>query len=256
MLRDGSFGEAGSTVVVEGFLEGEELSVLAVTNGRDLVILPPAQDHKRLGERDLGPNTGGMGAYSPVSFATPELLDRVERLVLIPTLAELERRGAPFAGVLYAGLMLDPAGIPNVIEFNCRFGDPEAQVILPLVSSGLFDLLHAVATRASLPRPAIAPGAAVTTVLAASGYPDTPRRGDPISLPPMPDGTIVFQAGTQLDARAVLRTNGGRVVAVTGVAPTFAEAQARSRAGAEAIEFAGKQFRRDIGWREAHRTRE
>ena len=253
MLRDGSFGEAGRTVVVEGFLEGEELSVLAVTNGRDLVILPPAQDHKRLGDRDLGPNTGGMGAYSPVSFATPELLDRVERLVLIPTLAELERRGAPFAGVLYAGLMLDPAGIPNVIEFNCRFGDPEAQVILPLVSSGLFDLLHAVATRASLPRPVIAPGAAVTTVLAASGYPDTPRRGDPISLPPMPPGTIVFQAGTQRDDRGVLLTNGGRVLSVTGVAPTFAEAQARSRAGAEAIQFEGKQFRRDIGWREAIR---
>jgi phosphoribosylamine--glycine ligase len=152
--------------------------------------------------------------------------------------------------------MLDPAGIPNVIEFNCRFGDPEAQVILPLVGPGLFDLLHAVATRAGLPRPAIAPGAAVTTVLAASGYPDTPRHGDPILLPTMPPGTIVFQAGTQYDAQGVLRTNGGRVLSVTGIAPTFAEAQARSRAGAEAIQFEGKQFRRDIGWREAHRTRE
>jgi len=254
MLRDGSFGEAGKTVVVEGFLEGEELSVLAVTNGRDLVILPPAQDHKRLGDRDLGPNTGGMGAYSPVSLATPELLARVERLVLIPTLTELERRGSPFAGVLYAGLMLDPAGIPNVIEFNCRFGDPEAQVILPLIPSGLLDLLRAVATRASLPRLVVAPGAAVTTVLAASGYPDTPRRGDPISIPPMPPGTLVFHAGTQLDDRGVLQTNGGRVLSVTGVAPTFAEAQAKSRAGAEAIRFEGKQFRSDIGWREARRV--
>ncbi len=257
MLRDGIFGDAGRTVVVEGFLEGEELSVLAVTNGRDLVILPPAQDHKRLSERDQGPNTGGMGAYSPVSFATPEFLERVERLVLIPTLAELERRGAPFTGVLYAGLMIDDRGNPNVIEFNCRFGDPEAQVILPLVTSGLLDLLKSVAARTALPRIEIAPSAAVTTVLAAAGYPDDPRRGDPIAMGgKVPPGTIIFQAGTQRDDVGTLRTNGGRVMAVTGVAPTFSAAQAASRSGAEAIVFAGKQFRRDIGWREARRQRQ
>jgi len=256
MLRDGIFGDAGRTAVVEGFLEGEELSVLAVTNGRDLVILPPAQDHKRLAERDQGPNTGGMGAYSPVSFATPGFLERVERLVLIPTLAELERRGAPFTGVLYAGLMIDDRGNPNVIEFNCRFGDPEAQVILPLVSSGLLDLLKSVAARTALPRIEIAPSAAVTTVLAAAGYPDEPRRGDPIAMrAELPPGTLVFQAGAQRDDVGTLRTNGGRVMAVTGVASTFSAAQAASRAGAEAIGFAGKQFRSDIGWREARRQR-
>jgi phosphoribosylamine--glycine ligase len=256
MLRDGIFGEAGKTAVVEGYLEGEEISVLAVTNGRDLVILPPAQDHKRLRDRDQGPNTGGMGAYSPVSFATHEFLERVERLVLIPTLAEMERRGAPFTGVLYAGLMVDERGNPNVIEFNCRFGDPEAQVILPLVTSGFLDLLRSVATRTALPRIEIAPSAAVTTVLAAAGYPDTPRRGDPISMrSDLPPGTLIFQAGTQRDDAGTLRTNGGRVMAVTGVAPTFSAAQALSRAGAESIVFAGKQFRRDIGWREARRQR-
>lgn len=256
MMRDGIFGEAGKTAVVEGFLEGEEVSVLAVTNGRDLVILPPAQDHKRLQDRDQGPNTGGMGAYSPVSFATHEFLERVERRILIPTLAELERRAAPFTGVLYAGLMVDERGNPSVIEFNCRFGDPEAQVILPLVTSGFFDLLNSVATRTALARIEIAPAAAVTTVLAAAGYPGTPRRGDPIAMrSDLPPGTLIFQAGTQRDDAGTLRTNGGRVMAVTGVAPTFSAAQALSRAGAESIVFAGKQFRRDIGWREARRQR-
>ena len=254
MLRDGIFGDAGRTTVVEGFLEGEEVSILAVTNGRDLVILPPAQDHKRLGDRDQGPNTGGMGAYSPVSFASREFLDRVERLVLVPTLAELERRGAGFTGVLYAGLMVDERGNPNVIEFNCRFGDPEAQVILPLITSGFLELLRSSAARSALPRLEIAPSAAVTTVLAAAGYPDEPRRGDPIAIRgELPQGILVFQAGTQRDDTGILRTNGGRVMAVTGVAPSFSEAQATSRAGAEAIVFAGKQFRRDIGWREARR---
>ena len=254
MLRDGIFGEAGKTVIVEGFLEGEELSVMAVTNGRDLVILPPAQDHKRLEDRDRGPNTGGMGAYAPVSIATPALLERVEREVLIPTLAELELRHSAFTGVLYAGLMIDRHGTPNVIEFNCRFGDPEAQAVLPLVTSGVLDLLRAVAGRTAMPKLTVSNGAAVTTVLAAAGYPNDPRRGDPIAMTAaLPQGVLVFHAGTQLDDRGVFRTNGGRVMAVTGVAPTFAEAQAASRKGAESIVFAGKQFRRDIGWREARR---
>lgn len=254
LLRDGIFGDAGRVAVVEGFLEGEEVSVLAITNGQDLVILPPAQDHKRLGDRDQGPNTGGMGAYSPVSFATPELLERVEKMVLLPTLAELRRRGSTFTGVLYAGLMIDDRGLPNVIEFNCRFGDPEAQVILPRVTSGLLDLLRASAARTALPRIEIAPSAAVTTVLAAAGYPGEPRQGDAIAVTgQMPQGVLIFQAGTQRDDTGILRTNGGRVMAVTGVAPTFSAAQAASRAGAEAIVFAGKQFRRDIGWREARR---
>ena len=255
MLHDGSFGDAGRTVVIEAFLAGEELSVLALTNGREVRILPPAQDHKRLLERDRGPNTGGMGAYSPVSFATPDLLARVERDVLLPTLLEMEKRGAPFSGVLYAGLMIDANGNPNVIEFNCRFGDPEAQVVLPLVSSGLAAAMRAIAASEELPPLAIANGAAVTTVLAAAGYPESPRRGDAIHIPDgLPHGVTVFHAGTQRDEAGVLRTNGGRVLSVTAVAPTFSAAQRASRTAAEMIEFEGKQFRGDIGWREARRV--
>jgi phosphoribosylamine--glycine ligase len=254
MLRDGAFGNAGDTVVIESFLEGEELSVLAVTNGHEVAILPPAQDHKRLLEADRGPNTGGMGAYSPVSVATPALLQRVEREVLRPTLEEMSRRGTPFSGVLYAGLMVDAGGTPNVIEFNCRFGDPEAQVILPLVSSGLVDLLRACAAGESLPAITVSGDAAVTTVLAAAGYPETPKRGDRIDIPDqLPKGTLVFHAGTQRDEHGVLLTNGGRVLSVTGTGVTFSEAQARSRTAAEAIRFEGKQFRGDIGWREGLR---
>jgi phosphoribosylamine--glycine ligase len=137
MLGTDRFGEAGHTVVIEHFLEGEELSVLGLTDGRDVVLLPASQDHKRLGEGDTGPNTGGMGAYAPVSLATPALLDRVKREVMLPTLAELERRGARFQGCLYAGIMVDRGGTPSVVEFNCRFGDPETQVVLPLVDRGL-----------------------------------------------------------------------------------------------------------------------
>jgi phosphoribosylamine--glycine ligase len=255
MLRDGIFGDAGRTVVIEAFLEGEELSVLAIANGREVRILPPAQDHKRLLELDRGPNTGGMGAYSPVAFATPALLAQIERDVLLPVLGEMERRGAPFSGVLYAGLMLGVDGNPQVIEFNCRFGDPEAQVILPLVKSGLTEAMRASAANEALPQLTIADGAAVTTVLAAAGYPDHPRRGDPIRIPDtLPDGVTVFHAGTQRDEEGVLRTNGGRVLAVTAVAPTFTAAQETSRKAAEMIEFEGKQFRKDIGWREARRV--
>ena len=255
MLRDGSFGDAGRTVVIEAFLTGEELSVLALTNGREVRILPPAQDHKRLLDQDRGPNTGGMGAYSPVSFATPDLLARVERDVLLPTLQEMEKRGAPFSGVLYAGLMIGPDGNPNVIEFNCRFGDPEAQVVLPLVSTGLTGAIRAIASGEHLPPLAISNGAAVTTVLAAAGYPDAPERGAAIHIPDaLPHGVTVFHAGTQRDEAGVLRTNGGRVLSVTAVAPTFSAAQSASLAAAELIEFEGKHFRRDIGWREARRV--
>jgi phosphoribosylamine--glycine ligase len=256
MLGEGKFGEAGRTVVVESFLQGEEISVLAVTDGRDFVLLPVSQDHKRLQEGDVGPNTGGMGAYSPVSVATPALLGRVEREVLTPTLEEMDRRGSPFRGVLYAGLMVDDAGTPWVVEFNCRLGDPETQVVLPLVSNGLTDCLWRVAHGETVTPIRHTPDASVTTVLAAGGYPDEPRRGDAITIPrELPPGVTVFHAGTARDAGGTLRTSGGRVVNVTAVAPDFAEAQHRSRAVAEAIRFEGKVFRRDIGWRETARAR-
>ncbi len=254
MLGDGLFGEAGQVVVIESFLEGEELSLMALTNGRDIRMLPGAQDHKRLLEGDRGPNTGGMGAYSPVSLETPALLEKIRRRVLEPTLEEMARRGAAFSGVLYAGLMIDRGGDPWVVEFNCRFGDPETQVILPRVTGGLVAALHAAAVGEPIPPVTVSPDSAVTTVLAAKGYPDQPERGAVIAVPPvLPAGAVVFHAGTRRDDSGRLVVNGGRVLAVTGIAPTFADAQRVSRDTAEQITFDGRQHRRDIGWREAAR---
>ena len=254
MLGEGKFGDAGKVVVIEDFMPGEELSLLAITNGHGIELLPAAQDHKRLSEGDQGPNTGGMGAYAPVALATPALLERARREVLGPTLAQLEKDGAPYNGVLYAGLMLGPDGTMRVVEFNCRLGDPETQVVLPLVEGGLLDCLQSVA-RGAAPTPLrIGKGSAVTTVLAARGYPDSPEKGAAITIPPsLPDGVTVFHAGTMRDGDGTLRASGGRVLNVTAVAPTFPEAQRRSREVAEAIHFEGKIFRRDIGWREAAR---
>jgi phosphoribosylamine--glycine ligase len=253
MLGGDKFGDAGHTVVVEAFMPGEELSVLAITDGVQVELLPAAQDHKRVGEGDTGPNTGGMGAYSPVALGTPAVLDRVREQVLYPTLRELAKRGARYNGVLYAGIMLAADGVPRVVEFNCRLGDPETQVALPLVSGGLLACFDRVA-RGETPAPlTVSKDAAVTTVLAAEGYPDTPKKGAVITLPAsLPEGVTIFHAGTSLEA-GLLKVNGGRVLNVTAVAPTFAEAQARSRAGAEAVQYQGKMFRRDIGWREAAR---
>ena len=256
MLGDRVFGDAGATVVIEAFLEGEEISVLAVTDGRDVEILPVSQDHKRLLEGDAGPNTGGMGAYSPVALATPALLERVRRVVLVPTLEEMRRRGTPFTGVLYAGLMVDGAGAPWVVEFNCRLGDPEAQVVLPLLSGGLTESLWRVARGDGVgPIARLKGQASVTTVLASRGYPDTPEKGAAVRLPAtLPPGVTVFHAGTVRGPDGVLRVNGGRVLNVTAVAPSFGEARRLSREASEEIEFEGKIFRRDIGWREAERS--
>jgi phosphoribosylamine--glycine ligase len=255
MLGEGSFGEAGRTVVIESFLQGEEVSILAITDGTEIELLPASQDHKRLLEDDQGPNTGGMGAYSPVTVATPELLERTRAEVLLPALAELRRRGTPFSGVLYAGLMVDDEGSPWVVEFNCRLGDPETQVVLPLVAGGFTRSLWEVA-RGGAPTPLelVAGSASVTTVLASRGYPDAPAKGAAITIPAeLPPGVTVFHAGTARDRDGVLRVSGGRVLNVTAVGPTFAEAQRLSRDAAEAIRYEGKVYRRDIGWREAAR---
>ncbi|HEX6090203.1 MAG TPA: phosphoribosylamine--glycine ligase [Gemmatimonadales bacterium] len=253
MLGDGAFGEAGRVVVIEAFLTGEELSVLALTDGHDVELLPPSQDHKRLLEGDRGPNTGGMGAYAPVSIATPELLERVRERVLLPTLGEMQRQGTPFEGVLYAGLMID-RGEPSVVEFNCRLGDPEAQVVLPLLDGGLTDCLESIASGRGVRRVRTSARAAVTTVLAAAGYPDAPVKGAAITIPAdLPSGVTVYHAGTRLDDDGTLRVNGGRVVNVTGVADRFTDAQRLSRDSAARIAFDGRQFRADIGWRERDR---
>ncbi len=254
MMVDDRFGAAGQVVVVEQFLEGEECSILALTDGKECQLLPISQDHKRLGEGDVGPNTGGMGAYSPVSLISDDLLARIEADVLQPTLQALAREGAPYTGVLYAGLMIDPTGAPSVVEFNCRLGDPEAQVVLPLVTGGLVDCLVSIANGGPPTSIATTGGASVTTVLAAKGYPAAPEKGAAITIPDdLPAGVTVFHAGTRQDEDGVLRVSGGRVLAVTAVAQEFSAAQRMSRSVADRIDFEGKVFRRDIGWREAER---
>jgi phosphoribosylamine---glycine ligase len=213
-----------------------------------------SQDHKRLLPGDLGPNTGGMGAYSPVSLAGPELLARVQREILSPTLDAMGRLETPFTGVLYAGLMVDRAGAPWVVEFNCRLGDPETQAILPLVTGGLTDCLWRIAHGERPSRIEIDSGAAVATVLASRGYPEHSEPGASISIPDqLPEGVTIFHAGTARSADGVLRVKGGRVLAVTGTGDRFTEAQQRSRAAAELVDYDGKIFRPDIGWREAAR---
>jgi phosphoribosylamine---glycine ligase len=257
MLEGGTFGSAGREVVVEEWMEGEELSVFALTDGREVVTMLASQDHKRVGDGETGPNTGGMGAYAPVSLANPALMERIETEVLRPTVDAMRAEGRTFRGLLYAGLMLTPEG-PKVVEFNARFGDPETQVVLPLLRSSLLEPVLEVARGGSLAGARLewSPGAAATTVLAAPGYPGDYPRGAPIDLPAEvrgEDGVIVFHAGTRLDEDGVLVTSGGRVMAVTGLGDTVEAAAARSRGAAERIAFEGKHFRRDIGWREAAR---
>jgi phosphoribosylamine--glycine ligase len=257
-MLEGSLGDAGTEIVIEDFLEGEELSVLALTDGERVVILPPAQDHKRLGEGDTGPNTGGMGAYCPVGIASAALLGRVRTEVFEPVLREVAAQGAPYEGVLYAGLMILGDGTPSVLEFNARFGDPETQVLLPALAPGFTDHLTAIAERRWNPPATLQvlepERAAVTTVLAARGYPDSPQQGVVIELPALGDDVIVFHAGTTRDASGQLRTAGGRVLNVTGVGPTVPAAARASRAAAERISFEGKTWRRDVAWREIQRA--
>ena len=260
MLREGVLGQAGAEILIEEFIEGEELSVLAITDGEHFAVLPPAQDHKRIGEGDTGPNTGGMGAYCPVSLATPDLLERVAAEVFKPILKALSKTGARYRGVLYAGLMLHPDdGALSVIEFNCRFGDPEAQAILAATPAGLLPVLRMVAEGGFMPSGAklgATKKAAVTTVLAAEGYPAAPKSGAEIRIPKSLEGAkdlMVFHAGTTMDEHGKLRVSGGRVLSVTATGPDVAAAASRAREAAESIEFEGKQFRRDIGWREIER---
>jgi phosphoribosylamine--glycine ligase len=261
MMGGRSFGSAGEVVVIEEFMRGEELSLFVITDGERAIPLVPAQDHKRLLGGDRGPNTGGMGAYAPVSLATGDrgaLIDGVMDKIIQPTLAAMRSAGSPFTGLLYAGLMLTEKG-PMVVEFNSRFGDPETQAVMPILQASLSitELMHIVARGDRLPAGVTvsATGCAVTTVLAARGYPDSPATGDRILLPPAPDGVIVFHAGTRRDDDGHLVTSGGRVLSVTGVGATIADAATASRTHAGAIDFEGKQFRGDIAWRELDRWR-
>ena len=256
MLRERRFGDAGAEILVEEFMQGEELSLFVITDGTRVLPMLPAQDHKRLLDGDAGPNTGGMGAYAPVSIGDDKLVEDVVHRIFHPTLTVLQKQGRPFTGLLYAGLMLTAEG-PKVVEFNCRFGDPETQALLPLLESDLLGPMLAVANGDGLAgfKPLRWKEAhAVTTVVAAPGYPEHPRTGARISLPKAPKGVEVFHAGTARGGDGALVTAGGRVFAVTGTAKTLAEAQTRSTAFAESIAFEGKQFRRDIGWRELQRA--
>jgi phosphoribosylamine--glycine ligase len=257
MLIAHVFGVAGQEVLIEEFMSGEELSVLALTDGERVIPLTPAQDHKRLLDGDRGPNTGGMGAYAPVSIATDSVMDGVIETIFRPTLAALAAKGRTFTGVLYAGLMLTPDG-PRVVEFNCRFGDPETQAVLPVahLSVPFLTLLETIARGEKLPDDVTsgARGVAVTTVLAAKGYPGHHETGAQLYIPNPREGVLVFHAGTTRDANGSLVTSGGRVLGVTGIAASFRDAQKKSVTAARSIAFQGKHFRTDIGWRELSRS--
>jgi phosphoribosylamine--glycine ligase len=243
----GRFGTA--SLVLEERLEGPEVSVFALTDGSSMVLLPPAQDHKRIGEGDTGPNTGGMGAYAPAPLLDANGLERARREVLEPTLAALRQRGIDYRGVLYAGLMLTEAG-PRVIEFNCRFGDPECETLMPLLGSELAAVLLACATGRldRAPRLSITPGCSACVIAAAEGYPGEVRRGDPIhsSLSNGPELQL-FHAGSRRDPDGRCLTAGGRVLAVVARGDDFDTAFERAYAGMGKVHFAGMTFRRDIG---------
>ncbi|MDN5327258.1 MAG: phosphoribosylamine---glycine ligase [Moorella sp. (in: firmicutes)] len=248
-MFEGKFGPAGRRVILEERLEGEEVSILALCDGKTATPLLPSQDHKRVGEGDTGPNTGGMGAYAPVPFYTPEIAAQVEERVLRPVIRTMAAAGHPYRGVLYAGLMLTREG-PKVLEFNCRFGDPETQPLMLLLESDLVELmLAAVNGELAGTRIAWYPGAAAGVVLAAGGYPGPYAKGDPITgLEAVPQGVEVFHAGTALvDGQVV--TSGGRVVCVTARGEDLRAALDRVYDSIRAIHFQGMHYRRDIGHR-------
>jgi phosphoribosylamine--glycine ligase len=242
-------GEAGARILLEEYLDGPEASLLALSDGRTVVPLAPARDYKRVDDGDRGPNTGGMGAYSPLPDFPESLVDEVRRTILEPTVAELAARGRRYQGLLYAGLALTSQG-PKVVEFNCRFGDPEAQVVVPRLASDLTDLLWATAEGVLAgEKVAWDPRACVTVVLASGGYPRSYRRGLEIhgaeEAEAQPD-VHVYHAGTTRDREGALRTAGGRVLAVTALGGDLAEARARAYAAADLIRFGGIHYRRDI----------
>jgi phosphoribosylamine--glycine ligase len=252
ILEVRAFGEAGAEIVVEEFLDGEELSLFGITDGRHVVLLLPSQDYKRIGEDDTGSNTGGMGSYAPVSTVTSEILAEARDRIFLPVLDAMESAGTPFCGLLYAGLIVTEEGL-KVIEFNCRFGDPETQAILPLMQSSLLDLLLPVGRGGSIEGATCMwrEGTALNTVLASSGYPADYEKGKEIVIPPEieeREDLLVFHAGTREEEGRLL-TDGGRVLSVVGLGPDLEQARERSLEGADLIQFEGKTFRRDIGWR-------
>jgi phosphoribosylamine--glycine ligase len=250
MLTQNKFGAAGARVVVEEFLDGEEASFIVMCDGAHVLTLATSQDHKRLEDGDQGPNTGGMGAYSPAPVVTPKIHARIMREIIQPAVAGMAKDGLPYTGFLYAGLMIDKAGNPRTLEFNCRMGDPETQPIILRLKSDLLDLVeHAVRGKLDEVEAAWDRRAALGVVLAAHGYPDEPRKGDRIEgLPKPTEDCRVFHAGTKLEGKAPV-TNGGRVLCVTALGHSVASARTRAYEAIEGIRFDGMQYRKDIGHR-------
>ena len=253
----GSFGDAGHEVVIEAFLEGEEASLFALCDGQTALLLGTAQDHKRVGDGDTGPNTGGMGAYSPAPVMTQEMIDRTMSEIIVPTLAGMHHRGHPFVGILYAGLMLTDKG-PELIEYNVRFGDPECQVLMPRLKSDLLELMLAATNGDLLQHQAEwNDDFALSVVLASKGYPGSYEKNTPIEGVDLAEetGAIVFHAGTGTDGANLLAT-GGRVLNVTALAPSVSEAQKKAYRAVDAISWENGFHRRDIGWRAVEREAE
>ncbi|MCP1173523.1 MULTISPECIES: phosphoribosylamine--glycine ligase [Ralstonia] len=250
MLADNRLGDAGARVVIEEFLAGEEASFIVVCDGKNVVALATSQDHKRLLDGDAGPNTGGMGAYSPAPVVTPTLHARALREIIMPTIRGMEKDGIPYTGFLYAGLMIDAEGNPKTLEFNCRMGDPETQPIMARMKTDLYDVLdRAIDGKLDGMELDWDRRTALGVVMAAHNYPDTPRKGDVITgIPKETEDSVTFHAGTTLKD-GVLTTNGGRVLCVVGLADTVKAAQRAAYNAIEQIHFDGAQYRTDIGHR-------
>lgn len=244
MLLDEEFGDAGRLVVVEDFLEGREFSILTVVSEQGLLSLPVAQDYKRVGDGDTGENTGGMGTYSPVPWVTTAMVEETEARIVRPIVDHLRAKGVQYSGVLFSGVMVVDGSL-YCLEYNVRFGDPETQSVMRRVE-GVGDLLWAAAQGETLPPVRVTEPAAVTVVAASAGYPATSQKGVPITLGEMPEGVVVFHAGTAMQDGQLV-TNGGRVLAVSAVADDLEQARARAYAGMDQVAFAGKHFRSDIG---------
>jgi phosphoribosylamine--glycine ligase len=250
MLSDNRFGDAGARIVVEEFLQGEEASFIVMCDGKNVLPLATSQDHKRLKDHDEGPNTGGMGAYSPAPIVTPAMHARVMREIIMPTIQGMARDGIQFTGFLYAGLMIDAAGTPRTLEFNCRMGDPETQPIMARLKSDLLGVMeHAVNGTLDAVELEWDRRTAVGVVMAAEGYPDSPRKGDVIDgIPAETPECVTFHAGTTV-VGGKLQSSGGRVLCVVGLGDNVKMAQKQAYEAIEKIHFDGAQYRRDIGWR-------
>jgi len=254
MLVDGKFGNSGKEIVIEEYVSGQEASLMVLVGGDRSVCLQPSQDHKRIGEGDTGPNTGGMGAYAPAAVVDEAVMEKVRARILGPTMEGLGKAGLDYRGVLFIGLMIDEVGDPKVLEFNVRFGDPECQVLLPLCATDPVQLMkECAAGRLETKEVAFYEEAAMIVILAARGYPGAYTKGELIRLPgELPDGVNILHAGTRLDEDGHLRSAGGRVLGINATGPDLAEAARKAYAVCDEVDWPGKTFRRDIGHRQLH----